>query len=557
MSTAATQIDALWAGLNDPDTGQSYSGAIVGFFLAGTTTPKVVWYDKDKTLPTVAGVSQITLDSNGSASVFGDGAYKINIYDPEDTGLATPLSGSIDGCSYADTDTIHSGGDVTGGVDLTIAADAVTYAKMQNVVADNVILGNDSGAGSIVQELSATEVRTLINVENGATADQSDAEIKTAYENNADTNAYSDAELAKVGYISVTQAVNLDTMESNIATNNAKVTNATHTGEVTGSGALTIADDIIDEANLKMEDAGSNGKVLSFNSAKDGGLEWIALPSAATISDAAYVRVDWNGNTTDAASKNALSDTFYNMVRYLNADTGGNNCTLVGNTGNTTMSGNFNLAVSHSAMASMVGGQYNIAMGYTALTNATVCSRNIAIGMQSMYDLTTADASDNIGIGYDTLARMNNNAADKNVGIGNFCLDALTSGYEQTAVGYNSGTAVTTGFGGIHIGSGSGASVTTANDTISIGRGISALNGNNRLAIGRTDGGNTWMTGYMLDSGGSWTVKANPYFIGILGNTPTTAVNGTLMIEFTDNTTVKFKGRGSDGVTRSGTVALS
>ena len=41
-------------------------------------------------------------------------------------------------------------------------------------------------------------------------------------------------------HLSVTQAVDLDTMESDISTNNAKVTNATHTGEVTGSGALTV-----------------------------------------------------------------------------------------------------------------------------------------------------------------------------------------------------------------------------------------------------------------------------------------------------------------------------
>ncbi|MEA2037317.1 MAG: hypothetical protein U9O94_07435, partial [Nanoarchaeota archaeon] len=66
------------------------------------------------------------------------------------------------------------------------------------------------------------------------------ASIKTSYENNADTNAYTDAEEVKVGHISVTQAVNLDTIESDTATNNAKVTNATHTGEVTGSGALTV-----------------------------------------------------------------------------------------------------------------------------------------------------------------------------------------------------------------------------------------------------------------------------------------------------------------------------
>jgi hypothetical protein len=44
----------------------------------------------------------------------------------------------------------------------------------------------------------------------------------------------------KLGFITVTQAVNLDTIESDTATNNAKVSNATHTGEVTGSGALTI-----------------------------------------------------------------------------------------------------------------------------------------------------------------------------------------------------------------------------------------------------------------------------------------------------------------------------
>ena len=44
----------------------------------------------------------------------------------------------------------------------------------------------------------------------------------------------------KIGFITVTQAVDLDTIESDTATNNAKVTNATHTGEVTGSGALTV-----------------------------------------------------------------------------------------------------------------------------------------------------------------------------------------------------------------------------------------------------------------------------------------------------------------------------
>lgn len=62
-------------------------------------------------------------------------------------------------------------GDVTapaGSNAATIANDAVIYAKMQNVAADNRILGNVSGAGSIVAELTAAQVRTMINVADGA-----------------------------------------------------------------------------------------------------------------------------------------------------------------------------------------------------------------------------------------------------------------------------------------------------------------------------------------------------------------------------------------------------
>ena len=59
-------------------------------------------------------------------------------------------------------------GDVTGSTALTIGADKVTYAKMQNVVSDDRILGNVAGAGGIVTELDAGTVRTMINVANGA-----------------------------------------------------------------------------------------------------------------------------------------------------------------------------------------------------------------------------------------------------------------------------------------------------------------------------------------------------------------------------------------------------
>ena len=53
--------------------------------------------------------------------------------------------------------------------------------------------------------------------------------------------------------------------------------NATHSGEVTGSGALTIADNVVDEANLKVSNTPTNGYGLVARSGNTGGMTWEAL----------------------------------------------------------------------------------------------------------------------------------------------------------------------------------------------------------------------------------------------------------------------------------------
>ena len=60
-----------------------------------------------------------------------------------------------------------------------LATDAVTFAKIQNITTAR-ILGNVSGSTGDVQQLSAANVRSMINVEDGATADQTGAEIASA-----------------------------------------------------------------------------------------------------------------------------------------------------------------------------------------------------------------------------------------------------------------------------------------------------------------------------------------------------------------------------------------
>lgn len=57
--------------------------------------------------------------------------------------------------------------------------------------------------------------------------------------------------------------------------------NAMHTGDVTGSTALTIADNVVDEANLKIDNAPTNDYVLTAKSSAAGGLTWAAAPGAS------------------------------------------------------------------------------------------------------------------------------------------------------------------------------------------------------------------------------------------------------------------------------------
>ncbi len=80
MSTRAIQIGFLLSGLIDPDTGLPLSGGKAKFYTAGTSTPKNVWTEKEKTNP----YSEVTLSTGGISQLYGDGIYKILIYDSED-----------------------------------------------------------------------------------------------------------------------------------------------------------------------------------------------------------------------------------------------------------------------------------------------------------------------------------------------------------------------------------------------------------------------------------------------------------------------------------------
>jgi len=103
-----------------------------------------------------------------------------------------------------------------------------------------------------------------------------------------------------------------------------KTTNANHSGEVTGSAGLTIADNVVDEANLKVSNSATNGHFLSAQSGASGGMTWAAvdaLPSQSGNSGK-FLTTDatnasWAVLDTDA---NSTTKGLYEMANTISAN---------------------------------------------------------------------------------------------------------------------------------------------------------------------------------------------------------------------------------------------
>lgn len=207
--------------------------------------------------------------------------------------------------------------------------DAVTYAKMQNVSATDRFLGRDTAGAGNVEEITMANARTMLNVENGATADQTGAEIKALYEAEADTNAFTDAEQTKLAGIATgaevntvdsvntqTGAVVLDADDISDAATTNKFTTAAEISKLAG---IEAGADVTDTTNvmasidigalpqeltpaagdfLFMEDAGGTLRKVDWDDLPAGGggsstfLDLTDTPSAYTGVGGQLVRVN-------------------------------------------------------------------------------------------------------------------------------------------------------------------------------------------------------------------------------------------------------------------------
>ena len=132
----------------------------------------------------------------------GDLTYTIgNITGGVGTFASLDISGNVDVDGTLETDALTINGTAS------LAFESADHSKLDGIEAGATADQTNAEIRTAVEAASDSNVFTdadhskLDGIEASATADQSDTEIKTAYENNSDTNAFTDALLSKLNGI--------------------------------------------------------------------------------------------------------------------------------------------------------------------------------------------------------------------------------------------------------------------------------------------------------------------------------------------------------------------
>ena len=249
--------------------------------------------------PSSNAILDLGTDTLEFKDAYFDGTLEADAITIGGTAIASVLSPVAGHASIATVGTIGTG--VWQGTAIAtayIADDAVTEAKLANTLLAEID-ANTAKNTNVAGNLSATANGTSLTVE---TSNGSNVALPAA------TNS-------AWGIMSDDHVVALEA-------NTAKTSFSNLTGEVTSSGAATtITDNVVDEANLKVSNAPTNGYFLSAQSGDTGGLTWAAASGGGDVVDDTAPQlggnldvngfdIESNGNVTvqiDADNNTSLS----------------------------------------------------------------------------------------------------------------------------------------------------------------------------------------------------------------------------------------------------------
>jgi hypothetical protein len=206
------------------------------------TTADTVTQGNDSRLTTNLGTAVVSTNSRSITSSTGS-AITVPVATTIVAGFMSHTDKSkLDDIATSANNYTHPNhtGDVTsiGDGATTIINNAVTNAKAADM-AVNTIKGRITSGTGDPEDLTATQVRTLLDVE-------TTTQLNTRDTNNRSRANHTGTQLAST----ISDFDSAVSSNSAVVANTAKVTNATHTGDVTGATALTIANGVVSNTKL-------------------------------------------------------------------------------------------------------------------------------------------------------------------------------------------------------------------------------------------------------------------------------------------------------------------
>ena len=452
LETARTIHGVSFDGTGNIDLTEVVQDTVGAMFSSNTETGITATYqDSDGTIDLVVGT--LNQDTTGSAAtlttarniggVSFDGSANINLPGVNTSGnqdtsgnaaTATALATArtINGTSFDGTGNITLGsGSVTaammaansidsdsyvdGSIDTAhIGDDQVTYAKIQNVSATDRILGRDSAGAGVIEEITPANLRTMINVADGATANSagSGITISSGSISHADTSSQASVDNSGSTFI---QDVTLDTYGHVTGLTSATVSaSGTQDALIHGTGNRNTVggDDAFNSAVTGMDD----NTIIGYHALKDGNsnrldynvavgsyaLENYRIVFGSTAGYGQCVAIGYkamrniylgtghtavgHGAMMGANASGELADAFSGMY---NIGVG-----AFANRGK--MTGSYNAVMGFNAQFhgdSSASGNYNTVLGASAKTSSNSSSGQFVLGDSNISDLRCNDTS--------------------------------------------------------------------------------------------------------------------------------------------------------------------
>lgn len=263
------------------------SHAADSFYFAGRNNEQTGHYsvrlqgrgvDATSTALTTNGTWVLTAEGDSFLMLSPNGGVTITL-NPERDGSANykfPEGHIIEVCNDGAGDIVFDNQTSPSGLNATLSSghratfiyEGTVWVRCdyQSAIIANVpAIYDNSGTPAFTSGITQAEVLTLLGVEAGATADQTDAEIRAAVEAATDSNVFTDADHTKLNGIEtgadVTDATNVDAagavMESDV--------------DAKGDIFVATADNTVTRLAV-----GTNGHVLTADSAEASGVKWAA-----------------------------------------------------------------------------------------------------------------------------------------------------------------------------------------------------------------------------------------------------------------------------------------